>query len=88
MGDSYHVGIKNMLDYDTHALCLVVVTTTMQRLWIPYCFEIRLRYNYSGILLNRNGMAKLAGIMNHSCKDLNWNVTSIRMRVVTSPIRM
>lgn len=52
MGDSYHVGIKNMLDYDTHALCLVVVTTTMQRLWIPYCFEIRLRYNYSGIQWN------------------------------------
>ena len=43
---------------------------------------------FSGIMLNRNGMAKLAGIMNRSCKDLNWNVTLIRMRVVTSPIRM
>lgn len=43
---------------------------------------------FSGIMLNRNGMAKLAGIMNRSCKDLNCNVTLIRMRVVTSPIRM
>ena len=37
---------------------------------------------FSGIMLNRNGMAKLAGIMNRSRKDLNWYVTSIRMRVV------